>query len=317
MDRRDFIKTTGKTLAFATATTAVGVLFHNRRVAGIEPIVLKTSDFTVPAEKSFPGVVLAKNADHLAALRSSLDAAGGIKRFINKGDRITIKPNIGWDRTPEQGADTNPVLVGEMVRLCLAAGAAAVVVTDIPCNEPRRCFLRSGIRGEAEKAGAKVILPVEEDYVRTVMGGKMLDVWPVLKYFVQTDKLINMPIAKHHSLSGFTGAMKNFYGILGGRRSQLHQNIDQSIVELAAFAKPTLTVVDCTRVLLRGGPTGGSLDDVSIEDTVICATDQVAADSRATEFLGLTGDQVGHIALADKSGLGKLDYRSVGYKEIS
>ncbi|TFH57958.1 MAG: DUF362 domain-containing protein, partial [Candidatus Zixiibacteriota bacterium] len=121
----------------------------------------------------------------------------------------------------------------------------------------------------------------------------------------------------HHSLSDFTGSMKNLYGILGGRRSQLHQRIDQSIVELATFSKPTLTVVDCTRVMLRGGPTGGSLDDVAIENSVICATDQVAADSRASEFLGLTGEQVGHIALADKSGLGKLDYRSVGYKEIT
>jgi uncharacterized protein (DUF362 family) len=317
MDRRDFIKTTGKTLAFAAATTAAGVLFHNRRVAGVEPIVLKTSDFTVPTEKSLPQIALAKNTDHIAALHASLDAVGGIKHFIRKGDRVTIKPNIGWDRTPEQGADTNPVLVGEMVRLCLAAGAALVIVTDIPCNEPRRCFLRSGIRAEAEKAGAKVILPLEEDYIRTVMGGQMLDVWPVLKYFVQTDKLINMPIAKHHSLSSFTGSMKNFYGILGGRRSQLHQKIDQSIVELATFSKPTLTVVDCTRVMLRGGPTGGSLDDVAIENSVICATDQVAADSRASEFLGLTGEQVGHIALADRSGLGKLDYRSVGYKEIT
>jgi uncharacterized protein (DUF362 family) len=316
MDRRNFLVSTGKTLAFAASTTAIGVLFHNRQVAGYEPIILKTSDFTVPADKNLPQVALSRKLDPAAALRSSLDGVGGIKRFIRKGDKVTIKPNIGWDRTPEQGADTNPVLVGEMVRLCLVAGAAQVIVTDIPCNEARRCFLRSGIRAEAEKAGAKVILPLEEDYVRTVMGGQALDVWPVLKYFVQTDRLINMPIAKHHSLSEYTGAMKNFYGILGGRRNQLHQKIDQSIVDLAAFCKPTLTVIDCTRVLLRGGPTGGSLEDVAIENTVICATDQVAADSRAVEFLSLKGDQVGHIVLAEKSGLGKVDYRAAGYKEI-
>jgi uncharacterized protein (DUF362 family) len=317
MDRRDFIKTTGKTLAFAAAATTVGVLFHNRKLSGVEPIVMKTADFAVPADKAFPQLALAKDTDHAAALRKSLDAIGGVKRFIKRGDRVTIKPNIGWDRTPEQAANTNPILVGEMARLCLAAGAAQVIVTDITCNEARRCFLRSGIRAEAEKAGAKVILPLEEDYIRTVMGGQMLDVWPVLKYFVQTDKMINMPVAKHHTLTNFTGSMKNLYGILGGRRGQLHQKIDQSIVELATFCKPTLTVVDCTRVLLRGGPTGGSLDDVSLENSVICATDQVAADSRAVEFLGLKGDQIGHIVLAEKSGLGKLDYRSVGYKEIN
>ncbi len=284
MERREFLKTTGKTLAFAASTTAVGMLFHNRQVTGSEPIILKTSDFTVPADKQLPQVILTKNSDPIAALHSSLDGIGGIKRFIRKGDKVTIKPNIGWDRTPEQAADTNPILVGEMVRLCLAAGAAQVIVTDVSCNEPRRCFLRSGIRAEAEKAGAKVILPLEEDYLRTVVGGQAVDVWPVLKYFVQTDRLINMPIAKHHSLTGYTGAMKNFYGILGGRRSQFHQKIDQAIVDVAGLGKPTLTVVDCTRVLLRGGPTGGSLDDVAIEDSVICATDQVAADSRASNF---------------------------------
>jgi len=110
--------------------------------------------------------------------------------------------------------------------------------------------------------------------------------------------------------------MKNLYGILGGRRNRLHQEIDQSIVDLAAFVRPTLIVVDATRVLLRGGPQGGSLNDVSIENTVMCATDQVAADARSAEFLGFNGQQVAHIALAAASGLGSLDYRSGGYREI-
>jgi len=137
-----------------------------------------------------------------------------------------------------------------------------------------------------------------------------------LKYFVATDRLINMPIVKHHSLCACTLGMKNFYGILGGRRNQLHQQIDRSIVDLAGFCRPTLTVVDATRVLLRGGPQGGSLDDVAVENTVICATDQVAADSRAVEFLGLKAEDIGHIVLAEKAGLGNINYRLSGYKEI-
>jgi len=133
---------------------------------------------------------------------------------------------------------------------------------------------------------------------------------------IETDRLINMPIVKHHSLSACTIGMKNLYGVLGGRRHQLHQSIDQSIVDLTAFFKPTLTVVDATRVLLRNGPTGGSLDDVLIADSVICSIDPVAADSRGAEFMSLTGEKVGHIILAETSGLGKIDYRSIGYKEI-
>jgi len=316
MKRRDFLKRTGSAMALAAISGGTGLVFHNFETATYQPAVSGATGFEVTPDPTLPRVVLARNEDHINALNRSLDGIGGIKRFIKPGERVTIKPNIGWDRTPQQAANTNPVLVAEMVRLCLDAGAAKVIVTDISCNDPRRTFLRSGIRTAAEKAGAEVLLPSDDDYLNVDLGGKLLTGWPVLKHFVETDRLINMPIVKQHSLSTCTIAMKNLYGILGGHRHRLHQEIDQSIVDLAAFARPTLTVVDATRVLLRGGPQGGSLGDVAEEHTVICATDQVAADARAVEFLGHTGDQVGHIVLAQSSGLGTIDYHSAGYKEI-
>jgi len=317
MKRRDFLKKSSQAITLAAVTGGTGLLFHNRQPNAFLKQALGDTDFGVVAAPQLPKIVLAKQSDPIAALQASLDAIGGIKRFIQPGQKVTVKPNIGWDRTPEQAADTNPILVGEMVRLCLAAGASEVIVSDVTCNSAPRCYLRSGIREAAEKAGAKVILPRDEDYVQIDLKGKLLTTWPVLKHFVQTDRLINMPIAKHHSLSGGTAAMKNLYGVLGGPRHQLHQQIDQSIVDLAKFFVPTLTVVDATRVLLRNGPTGGSLDDVAIHDSVICATDQVAADSRAMEFLGLDGSRVGHVLLAGQSGLGEVNYRSAGYKEIA
>ncbi len=317
MERRDFIKKSGQALTLAVVTGGTGWLFHNRDTSDYHPIRSLVTDFEVPHDRSYPTITLARDEDAVVALHKSLDAVGGIKRFIQFDETVTIKPNIGWDRSPEQAANTNPVLVGEMVRLCFEAGAGSVIVTDISCNDPRRCFMRSGIGQAAESAGAKVPLPTEDDFLETKMNGKLLTVWPVLKYFLETDKLINMPIVKQHSLSRCTIGMKNLYGILGGRRHQLHQQIDQSIVDLAAFCRPTLTVVDATRVLLRGGPQGGSLGDVARENTVICSTDQVAADARGAEFLGLSGDRVGHIRLAAKSGLGSIDYRSAGYQEIT
>jgi uncharacterized protein (DUF362 family) len=316
MERRDFLKKTGQAVALAAVTGATGLVFHNREARSQTATMLAKPQFGVPTDKSLPQLTLAVNTDPTVALRASLDAIGGIKRFVKPGERVTIKPNIGWDRTPEQAADTNPLLVGEMVRLCLAAGAASVIVSDISCNDPRRCFIRSGIRAEAEKAGATVILPLDEDYREIDMGGKVLTKWPVLKHFVETDRLINMPIVKQHSLSVCTAGMKNLYGIIGGSRGRLHQQIDQSIVDLVLFATPTLTVIDATRVLLRGGPQGGSLDDVSIQNTVMCATDPVAGDSRASEFLSTLGERVPHIVLGEKSGLGLVDYRKAGYKEI-
>ena len=317
MERREFLKKSGQALALAAISTGTGFYFHNRDTAKYTPLITKTTNFEVLPDHSLPTLALARNEDHIAALKSALDAVGGIERFVKPGEKVAIKPNIGWDRTPQQAADTNPFLVGEMVRQCLAAGASEVIVTDIPCNDARRTFIRSGIKDEAEKAGATVILPVDEDLLETNLGGELLTVWPVLKYFINTDRFINMPITKQHSLSSCTIAMKNLYGILGGRRNQLHQQIDQSIVDLAAFVRPTLTVVDATRVLVRGGPTGGSLADVNIENSVICSTDQVAADSRAAEFLGLHADRIGHIVLAEKTGLGRIDYNRAGYKELA
>jgi uncharacterized protein (DUF362 family) len=316
MQRRDFLKKSGKAIALAAITGGVGFAFHNREIATGGGLYRTEQQFGVAADVSLPQIVMAKTEEYENGLNKALDAIGGIKRFVHPGEKVTIKPNIGWDRTPEQAADTNPRLVGEMVKLCLAAGASEVIVTDIPCNDARRTFTRSGIMEAASKNGANVILPTEDDYVKVDINGKILTTWPVLKYFVETDRFINMPIVKQHSLSSCTIAMKNLYGILGGGRYRLHQSIDQSIVDLAEFIKPTLTVVDATHVLMRGGPQGGSLSDVNIENCIICATDQVAADARGAEFLNLKPEQVGHIMLAEKSGLGTIDYRSVGYKEI-
>jgi uncharacterized protein (DUF362 family) len=316
MERRDFIKKAGQAAALAVAAGGIGYFFNKRETSRALKIQRHTTNFRVLENNQFPKVALAKNIDHTKALKSSLEAVGGIERFIRPGERITIKPNIGWDRAPEQAANTNPQLVAAMVQLCLAAGASKVIVTDISCNDPRRCFFRSGIKEAAEKAGATVILPAETDFIDIDFQGDLLTVWPVLKPFIETDRFINMPIVKQHSLTGCTIGMKNLYGILGGRRNQLHQEIDRSIVDLVAFCRPTLTVIDATRILTHGGPQGGSLDDVITADTVICATDPVAADSRAAEFLGLRGEQVGHIVLAEKRGLGAANYQTAGYKEI-
>ena len=316
MERRDFLKRTGSAVALAAVTGTTGLVFHNRETTRRRASLSKTANFEVPPDPSLPVLTSATHTDPVAALNAALDGIGGIRRFVQSGETVVVKPNVGWDRTPAQGANTHPALVSETVRLCLSAGAGRVIVTDVSCNDPRRSFLRSGIREAGEAAGASVMLPNEDDFAEVYLGGVVLKNWPVLRHFIEADRLINMPVVKQHSLTRCTVGMKNLYGILGGRRNRLHQEIDQSIVDLAAFVRPTLTVVDATRVMTRGGPQGGSLDDVRIENTVMCATDQVAADARSVEFLGLSGRQVGHIALAAQSGLGSLDYRNAGYKEV-
>ncbi len=316
MERRDFLKKTGPAVALAAVSGTTGLTFHNREPTARRTVLSKTASFEVPPDSNFPILTSARNEDPAAALNAALEGIGGIGRFVKTGERVVVKPNVGWDRSPAQGANTNPALVSEMVRLCFGAGAAQVTVSDVSCNDPRRSFLRSGVREAAESAGAEVKLPAEEDYGEIDLGGSVLREWEVLRHFVEADRFINMPVIKHHNLTLCTIGMKNLYGILGGRRNRLHQEIEQSIVDLAAFTRPTLTVVDGTRVLFRSGPQGGSLDDVRIENTVLCSTDQVAADARGAEFLGLDPDRVGHIVLADRAGVGTLDYQAAGYKEI-
>jgi uncharacterized protein (DUF362 family) len=197
------------------------------------------------------------------------------------------------------------------------AGAAAVIVTDNSCNEAARCFTRSGIWKAAEAAGATVVLPAPHRFRAYDLGGVILGRMPVLAAAVEADRFINVPIAKHHGLSGFTGAMKNLYGVLGGRRDRLHQRIDDSIADLADFVRPTLTVLDATRVLVRNGPQGGDVGDTEAIGRVIASTDQVAVDAHACRFIGLEPSELPYLGLAAARGLGAADPGRVALREIS
>lgn len=228
-------------------------------------------------------------------------------RFVSRGDIVAIKPNIGWDRTPAHAANTNPLVIAELVRQCLDAGAHRVVVTDASCNEARRSFQRSGIWRAAHDAGAHVVLPAEHRFRSMRLRGELLDEWPVYTPLIEADRVINAPVAKHHNLSFYTGAMKNWYGVLGGRRNRLHQNIHRSIADLATFMRPTLTVLDMTRVLFRNGPQGGNIADARDVHQVLAGTDEVAIDAYGAALVGAPIERVHYLALGVERGLGKLE----------
>ena len=200
--------------------------------------------------------------------------------------------------------------MGTLVRLCLEAGASRVVVVDVPCNDAQATFTRSGIGLAAQQAGAQVILPGHRDFRTISLSGGVLQEWPVLAAVLDADRLINVPIVKHHSLTRLTAGMKNLYGIIGGRRNLLHQRIDQSLLDLGSFFRPTLVVVDAIRVLLRNGPTGGSLQDVQEVGQLAACTDPVAADAWAATFLGLPPAELGFLRLAHGV-LGRYDLQRV------
>lgn len=259
----------------------------------------------------------APHATPAQLVEAALAAMGGMKRFVSNGDVVAIKPNIGWDRTPLHAANTNPEVVAAVVKACFDAGAKTVVVTDASCNEPSRCFQRSGIWTAAYNVGAQVVLPSDHRFRTLRMRGDVLDEWPVYTPLVNADKVINIPVAKHHNLSKYTAAMKNWYGLLGGRRNRLHQNIDTSIADLATFMRPTLTIVDAVRVLMRNGPQGGNLDDAREAHTVIASVDQVAADAWGCQLIGQKRENLAYLAMAEQRGIGTMNYEKLRVQEIA
>jgi uncharacterized protein (DUF362 family) len=239
-----------------------------------------------------------------------------MRSYVSRGDVVVLKPNIGWDRVPQQAANTNPDLVRRVAELCFEAGAKRVVVTDVSCNDPRRCFGRSGIAGSAAAAGADVILPEERRFRDYRLNGELLSVWPIFTPILEADKVINLPIVKHHNLSRATMGMKNWYGMLGGRRNQLHQNIDVAVADLATFIRPTLTILDAYRVLVSNGPQGGNLDDVRLMKTVIAGVDPVAVDAFGATILGLRAEQIGYIRIGHRRGLGNMNVDQLDVRHV-
>jgi uncharacterized protein (DUF362 family) len=249
-------------------------------------------------------------------VRRAVEAMGGMTRFVSRGDVVVVKPNIGWDRMPIHAANTNPDVVAAVVKLAFDAGAKKVVVADGSCNDPNRCFQRSGIWRAAYALGADVVLPQEHRFRTMRLKGDVLDEWPVFTALVDADKVINVPIAKHHNLAKYTGAMKNWYGVLGGRRNRLHQNIDTSIADLATFMRPTLVVMDAWRVLLRNGPQGGNIDDAKDMHTVIASVDQVAVDAYGCTLIGQKAENLDYLAMGEKRGLGTMHWESLRVRDV-
>jgi len=309
MKRRFFLRLAGLSGLSATSI-GIGAWLRSRSQRPQETYAEgQIERIIVPPDPNLPELVVIKGNDPGQMVQRALAELGGISRFISPGDVVVIKPNIAWDRTPEQAANTNPQVVGEVVRMCREAGAREVIVTDISCNDPRRCFQRSGIANAARTAGAKIMMPDKKKFKETNLNGDVLTVWPVFEPFLSANKVINMPIAKHHSLTGVTLGMKNWYGIIGGKRSQLHQYIHESIVDLASFMRPTLTILDAYRVLFRNGPTGGNLADVKVKKTLIAGTDPVAIDAYAAKtYWNLDYNRLRFLQLAQERGLGQTNF---------
>jgi uncharacterized protein (DUF362 family) len=266
-----------------------------------------------------PMMSIAHGARRAQNLASAIDALGGMSAFIRGGDRVLVKVNAAFATPPSLSATTHPELLSALIRLCFESGAASVVVTDNPINDPASCFALTGIQRAARDAGAELQLPGERAFQPlTVPGCRLLQNWPVLLGpFEGVTKLIGVAPVKDHHRSGASMTIKNWYGLLGGRRSIFHQDIHTIIQELAMMVRPTLVVLDGTQTMIRNGPTGGSLSDLEPTGTLIVSTDQVAADAYGAQLLGKAAAQLPHLEGAASRGAGTVDFQSLNPIEIS
>jgi uncharacterized protein (DUF362 family) len=284
--------------------------FHRLATAAIP-------DHRVELTEALPRMVIARGSDPAANVRACVKRLGGMKRLLTRDDVVLVKPNIGWQRPPEHAANTHPDVVAEVVRLCIEAGPKRVIVTDCPVRQSGPAFESSGIGEAAAAAGAEVIIPEESTYEAVVISQR-IGVWDVLEPFAIASKIINVPVVKTHSEMSSIAGMKNWFGITTKARVVWHNDLDRSIVELAQLMRPTLTVADASRVMMRGGPAGGGLGAVKQVGAVAAGFDPVAIDAWAGSIFGYRPDELPpYIHLAEEAGLGTVNFNSLQPVEIS
>jgi uncharacterized protein (DUF362 family) len=249
--------------------------------------------------------------------RRAVAEIGGMGKIVARGDVVMIKPNIGWNRTVEQAACTNPEVLRALIDMTFAAGAKKVLLMDNTCHKAEDCYARSGIEAMARKAGAEVRICDENRLVTHDFKGEYLGEWPVFRDFLEVDKFINVPILKHHGSSGLTIAMKNLYGILGGNRGKLHRDMGENIADLANGFASHLVLVDAFRVLLRNGPVGGRLSDVELRRTVIASTNIMHADVAATVLFNRDPRHMEFLQAAYSRKMGEIEMARIPVKSIS
>ncbi|WP_240746358.1 DUF362 domain-containing protein [Desulfuromonas acetexigens] len=298
MDRREFVR---RSLQVAAVSSAVG---------GV-PLLDLLSFPARAAEGGGAKLAVRKGKDIPALVGETLGALGGMATFVKRGETVVVKPNIGWDRTVEQGANTHPLVVRAVIEHCLEAGAKDVRVFDRTCNDPRRCYVQSGIQDVVEgmKSERVKIEHMDRRAYREldIANGKDLTRWSFYQPALDADCFINLPVAKHHGISTLTLGMKNIMGVIGGNRGRLHQNIAESLADINSVVHSTLTLVDATRILVANGPQGGRLEDVRLLDTLIASADIVAADAYAATLFGHRPEDIPTIVAGARRGLGSLD----------
>ena len=301
MDRRSFLT--------KTAACTVGASL------GLPAIGCSSSTDLKPTTENGT-ISLATGSDVKQIVTEAVNRLGGMQAFVKKGAKVVVKPNIGFKRTAAQGANTSPAVVKAVVELALDAGASKVSVFDRPTSDPEVCYRLSGIPKAVETINDPRVSCFHLDpagYVPIkIANAQWLEEWTFHKEALEADAYINVPSAKHHGWSKVTFGLKNVMGVIGGKRFSIHYFLSKKIADLNTIVRPTLNVLDATRVLMAGGPEGGSVEDVKAHNTVLASTDVVALDAFATKhFFDIDPADIGMIEASYNAGLGQMNLSKI------
>jgi uncharacterized protein (DUF362 family) len=304
MERRDFIKKS----ALATAALSSSLTFGKFSNLFANNLLVNNNYDLVAIKGGEPETMFDKG---IASL-------GGMKTFVKKGQKVVIKPNIGWDVVPEKGANTNPKLVSRIIQHCLEAGAKEVFVFDHTCDNWTRCYANSGIEKAVKDAGGKIVSGATESYYQEVAinSGKAIKNAKVHELILDSDVFINVPVLKHHMAGKLTAGMKNMMGVVWDRGEWHRNDLQQAITDFTSYRKPNLTVVDAYLVMMKNGPRGTSVDDVLLMKQQLISTDIVAADAAAAKIYGVQPDDIPYIKMAGQMKLGRTDLSKLHINRI-
>lgn len=305
MNRREFLNKTGKFLVAGSLTSLTGC----NTMLNLLPAQEIPAKFNkLNTAFNYPHLSVVKGSNPAINVRKAIEKLGGMKRFVKKGNKVIIKPNLLTAREPQFATTTNPDVIHILIKMCFEAGAIEVTVLDNPTSNPKIVYQVSGIAKATAAAGGKIKILTSRNFVNySIPKAKVLKKWPLVKDIFSADVFINVPIAKNHGLAKLTMSMKNLMGIMGGLRPLIHQNFEQKIVDLNATIKPNLIILDAYRILVKNGPTGGNLADVKLAKTVVVGTSQVAVDAFGTTLFGLKPTQIPYLNKAYQQGLGEIN----------
>ncbi|WP_455672140.1 DUF362 domain-containing protein [Phocaeicola sp.] len=312
MDRRDFFKT----VAIAGVAATV-------RLDGAMDVMAQTVKQASAGGSAGYDLVAVMGGEPDEMFRRAITEIGGMGRFVKPGNKVVVKPNIGWDKTPELAGNTNPKLVTEIIKQCFAAGAKEVTVFDHTCDDWQKCYKNSGIEAAAKAAGAKVMPADQESYYReiTLPRGKNLKKAKVHTALLDCDVWINVPILKNHGGAQLTMSMKNHMGIVWDRGFFHQHDLQQCIADICTLSKPAvLNVVDAYRIMKTNGPRGRSASDVVLAKGLFLSQDIVAVDTAAAKFFNqvreMPLDKVGHLEKGQSLNVGTMDIDKLKIKRI-